>query len=208
MTEAEGSASSSLRVLVLDSSDLVHWGFRAVLSSERWVELLVTARTGAEALLFGRRYRPHVAVVGADPTDESAAFLCEHLPRESPETRILLTTSGRSPGSVAKQLGAAGVVPRTWDGRSIAEATRLVAFGNEFFAAGPGQPPDFAHLLSPRERTVLALVADGATNHEIAVGLGLSYNTVKDYVSGVYRKLGARNRAGAVLRAHRLGLLS
>ena len=207
MTPHHADSPNRLRVLLFDPSDLVHWGFRSVLSREQWVEQLASARTKAEALALGRRYRPHVAVFGADLTDASVTYLCEHVPRESPATRILLTSSGRIERSVAKQLGVAGVVPRTWEARSIAEATRLVAFGSDFFAADAGRP-DFSDILSPRERTVLELLADGATNHEIAVGLELSYNTVKDYVSGVYRKLGARNRAGAVLRAHRLGLLS
>ena len=62
-------------------------------------------------------------------------------------------------------------------------------------------------LLTDREREVLELVAAGATNREIAGRLFLSPHTVKDHTSALYRKLGARNRAEAILRAQRQGLL-
>ena len=61
--------------------------------------------------------------------------------------------------------------------------------------------------LSDRERSVLSLIASGATNPEIAEALHLSKHTVKEHTSAVYRKLGVRNRAQAVQRAERLGLV-
>lgn len=179
-----------------------------MLSRERWVELLVGARTGTEALLLGRRYRPHVAIIAADLAGESVADVCEQLPQESPATRILLRSDKWLRGLHSHQFDVAGIVPNTWDGRSIAEAARLVALGNEFFALDRSKPPDAVDLLTPREQTVLEMIANGATNREIAASLNLSDNTVKDYVSAVYRKLGARNRPSAVVRAHRLGFLS
>ena len=63
-----------------------------------------------------------------------------------------------------------------------------------------------ATALSPREREVLDLIAGGSTNREIAAALHLSPHTIKEHTSGLYRKLGARNRAEAVQRARRLGL--
>jgi DNA-binding NarL/FixJ family response regulator len=200
----EHSGLNHIRVLLVDSTDLVHWGFRSVLRRELWVDELVGARTAGEALHLAHRCRPHVAVVDSELRGEAASEICEGLPQLSPATRILLTARRRVPEARAKELGAGGVVPRTWDGRDIAEAARLVALGEDFF------PPDsdrLAELLSPREQTVLEMLVGGATNREIAAELHLSYNTVKDHVSGVYRKLNARNRPDAVLRAHRLGLL-
>ena len=63
-------------------------------------------------------------------------------------------------------------------------------------------------MLTSREREVLALIADGATNREIAGVLFLSPHTVKEHTSSLYRKLGARNRAEAVQKAQRIGLIS
>ena len=69
----------------------------------------------------------------------------------------------------------------------------------------PGRP---AHQrLTAREREILTLVADGLTNAEIAAELQLSPNTVKEHASSMFRKLGARNRADAIVRAQRLGVL-
>jgi ATP/maltotriose-dependent transcriptional regulator MalT len=72
------------------------------------------------------------------------------------------------------------------------------------FAPDRDQP---GTLLSERERQVLHLIAIGATNREIAERLFLSPHTVKDHTSALYRKIGARNRAQAILRAQRLGML-
>jgi two-component system response regulator DesR len=68
------------------------------------------------------------------------------------------------------------------------------------------QAEDAAASLSPREREVLDLIARGSTNREIAAALHLSPHTIHEHTSTLYRKLGARNRADAVQRAHRAGL--
>ena len=193
-----------LRALVIDSPDLVHWGFRSVLRREAWVEQLFTAHDSAEALRFARRYRPHVAVIGTDLVGESAADVCKQLREHSPSTRVLLLSGDRVSEAQARALGAAGVVPKTWQARDIAGAVRSVALGRSFFTPDSAQPPD---PLGARERAVLEMLAEGATNREVADRLALSPHTVKDHVSAVYKKLNARNRADAVVRAQRLGLL-
>ncbi len=80
----------------------------------------------------------------------------------------------------------------------------MVGLGMTMFPPQADQPPN---LLSAREREVLALIADGSTNREIAAQLYLSPHTVKEHTSALYRKLKARNRAEAVQRAQRIGLL-
>jgi two-component system response regulator DesR len=95
-------------------------------------------------------------------------------------------------------------VPKEWPAREIAEAVRMVGRGMSVFRE-MDEPP--ANRLSERESEVLHLVASGATNREIAEALHISPWTVKEYTGGVYRKLGVRNRAEAVQRAQRLGLL-
>jgi ATP/maltotriose-dependent transcriptional regulator MalT len=81
----------------------------------------------------------------------------------------------------------------------------MVGLGMTMFVPTSEQP---APLLSEREREVLDLVAAGSTNREIAQALFLSPHTVKEHTSALYRKLGARNRAEAVQRAQRVGLLA
>jgi two-component system response regulator DesR len=96
-------------------------------------------------------------------------------------------------------------VSKDWDAGEVARAVRMVGLGMTMFAPTSEQP---APLLSEREREVLDLVAAGSTNREIAQALFLSPHTVKEHTSALYRKLGARNRAEAVQRAQRVGLLA
>jgi ATP/maltotriose-dependent transcriptional regulator MalT len=96
-------------------------------------------------------------------------------------------------------------VPKDWEARDVARAVRMVGLGMTMFAPKADQP---APLLTERERGVLDLIAAGCTNREIAEALYLSPHTVKEHTSVLYRKLGARNRAEAVQRAQRIGLLA
>jgi DNA-binding NarL/FixJ family response regulator len=193
-----------LRVLVVDDHDVVHWGFRLLLTEQPWVERCLTARDSDEALDLTKRYEPHVALVDLFVGEESGAELCESIRRESPATRVLLISgAGWISPQAAKAAGASGFVSKDWSADDVAMAVRMVGKGMTVFAPRQEQP---ATPLSEREREVLTLMASGATNKEIASSLYLSPHTVKEHTSALYRKLGVRNRAEAVQRAERLGL--
>jgi two-component system response regulator DesR len=96
-------------------------------------------------------------------------------------------------------------VAKDWAGRDLARAIRMVGLGLTVFE--PDSDAGLAAALSSREREVLDRIASGQTNREIAAALFLSPHTVKEHTSGLYRKLGVRNRAEAVQRAQRIGLL-
>ena len=201
------SGPRRLRVLVVDDHDVVHWGFRLMLAEQPWVERFLPARTGEEALELARRYEPHVALVDLFLGAESGAEVCERLREASPVTRVLLISgAGRISEHAARAAGASGFVSKDWAAPDVARAVRMVALGMTVFE--PGGEPAAPAGLSDREREVLGLVATGATNREIAERLFLSPHTVKEYTSALYRKLEVRNRAEAVQRAQRLGLLS
>jgi DNA-binding NarL/FixJ family response regulator len=196
-----------LRVLGVDRHEVVHWGFRTLLTAADWVERYLAASSASEAIELARRYEPHVALVDVSLGAESGAELCGRLQSESPITRVLLLVSGSRGMSVhaARDVGAQGIVPKDWSIHDIASAARMVGLGMTTFA-----PVARTHTqrLSERELQVLDLIAAGGTNKEIADSLYLSPHTVKDHTSALYRKIGARNRAEAILRAQRLGLLS
>jgi DNA-binding NarL/FixJ family response regulator len=195
-----------LRVLVVDDHDVVHWGFRLLLADQSWVERCLPARSGQEALELARRYQPHVALVDLFLGEESGAEVCEALRRASSTTRVLLISgAGRISPQAARAAGASGFVSKDWGAQDVATAVRMVGLGMTVFTRTSEEPPA-AHL-SDREREVLAGIAAGATNREIAERLFLSPHTVKEHTSGLYRKLKARNRAEAVRKAERLGLL-
>jgi DNA-binding NarL/FixJ family response regulator len=138
--------------------------------------------------------------------EDSGAALCQSIRGVSPRTRVLLMSrNGAITGQSARVAGASGSVPKDWSAQDLASATRMVALGMNVFAPDREQP---GTLLSERERQVLHLIALGATNREIADRLFLSPHTVKDHTSTLYRKVKAKNRADAIQRAQRLGLLS
>jgi DNA-binding NarL/FixJ family response regulator len=195
-----------LSILVVDDHDVVHWGFRLMLTKLPWVERCVSARTGHEALRLAAKYRPHVAVVDLFIGAESGAEVCEQLRATEPMTRVLLLSgAGEISSQTARAAGASGFAYKDWPAARLAGAVRAVALGETSFDRHDRSDP---LGLSDRERGVLALLASGASNPEIADHLHLSKHTVKDHTSAVYRKLSVRNRTEAVHKAQRLGLLS
>ena len=203
MSAPAEQARKRLRVLVVDDHDVVHWGFRLMLGQMSWVERCLSARTGAEALAVCRRYEPHVALVDLFLGGESGPEICERLRAEVPAPRVLLMSgAGGISARAARAAGAAGFISKDWSAPEIAKLVQLVGAGQEAFR----DTDDAMPALTGREREILALIAGGATNREIAAALFLSPHTVKEHTSTLYRKLGARNRADAVQRAQRLGL--
>jgi two-component system response regulator DesR len=201
-----GGQARRLRVLVVDDHDVVHWGFRLMLTQQPWVERCLSARNAEEAVAHAARYEPHVALVDLFVGDESGAEICEQIRERSPRTRVLfISGAGRLSPSAARAAGASGFVPKEWPAQEIAQAVQLVARGMTVFG-DDDEPP--ANRLSGREREVLDLMASGSTNREIADVLHLSPWTIKEYTGALYRKLEVRNRAEAVQRGQRLGLLS
>lgn len=204
--EDEILGSRRLRVLVVDDHDVVHWGFRLMLGQQPWVERCLSARNGAEAIEVCRRYEPHVALVDLFLGGESGPEVCERLRAQAPAPGVLLLSgAGRISPRAARAAGAAGFISKDCPAGEIARLVRLVGAGKTVFdeTAGPEVP-----ALTERESEILAMIAGGATNREIAGELFLSPHTVKEHTSALYRKLGVRNRAEAVQRSQRLGLRS
>jgi DNA-binding NarL/FixJ family response regulator len=203
---ATGSGERRLRVLVVDDHEVVHWGLRLMLGEQPWVERCLSARNAHEAFQLATRYDPHVALVDLFVGQESGAEICERLRAQFPRCNVLLISgAGRISPNAARAAGAAGFISKDWPAADIAKAVRMVGLGMTVFKPheAPAGPP-----LSEREREVLEAIASGATNREIAGSLFLSPHTVKEHTSSLYRKLGVRNRAEAVQKAQRLGLIS
>jgi DNA-binding NarL/FixJ family response regulator len=198
--------NEKLRVLIVDDHEVVHWGLRALLSSQDWVERCLVASNAQDAIELAERYEPHVALVDLFLGTASGAELCRELRTRSQITNVLLFSgSGRMSAAAARAAGASGFVSKGLGARDVMAAIRVIGLGGEVFGEAP---PRAQEQLTEREREVLALVATGATNREIADELHLSHHTVKDYTRNVFRKLEVRNRAEAVQRAQRLGLLA
>ena len=196
MTEARAAQRSPtrLRVLVVDDHDVVHWGFRLMLTQLPWVERCLSAQNGSDALELAAHYRPHVALVDLFIGEESGAEVCERSGPAAVDAGAAVLRRGRD-----LVTGGAG------RGRLRVRLQRLAGATDR--GGGPaGRPrqervrrhePQGAMGLSERERAVLELMASGATNPEIGEALHISRHTVKEHCSAVYRKLGVRT-AGAI----------
>ena len=196
---------AKLRVLIVDDHDVVHWGFRLMLGNQPWVERTLSARSGAEAYALATRYKPDVALVDLFIGEESGPEICQQLRERSPSTNVLLISgAGKISAGAAKAAGASGFIPKDWGATDIASAVRMVGLGMTVFQP---QADAAAQALTAREQEVLDLMARGSTNREIADALHLSPHTIHEHTSSLYRKLGARNRADAVQRASRSGLI-
>jgi two-component system response regulator DesR len=205
VTTTRAKPDTRLRVLVVDDHEVVHWGFRVLFAEQPWVERCLAARTAAEGLALTRTFKPHVALIDLFLGDDYGAELCRSVREVSPATRVLLISgAGRMAPAAARAAGASGFISKDSDAREVVAAVRTVSSGMTTFAPKSDQPEP---VLSEREREVLDLIAAGSTNKEIAEALYLSPYTVKEHTSALYRKLGARNRADAVQRAQRIGLL-
>ena len=205
-TSTSSAQAPRLRVLVVDDHDVVHWGFRVLLTEQPWVERCLAARTSTEALELTRSFEPDVALVDLFLAGDSGAELSRAIRAASSRTRVLLISgAGRMSATAARAAGASGFISKDSPAREVVAAVRTVGYGMTTFAPKADQPEP---MLTEREREVLDLIAAGSTNREIAEKLYLSPHTVKEHTSALYRKLGARNRAEAVQRAQRVGLLA
>ena len=195
-----------VQVLVVDSHELVHWGFRLLLAQQPWVEGCHNARNGEEAVELARRVHPHVAVVDVVVHDQPGGDISRRIRAVAPATQTLLISD---PATISRDAlraaRACGVVAPDTPVSQILSAVRLAALGTSLLREREPQPPALA--MSSREREVLKLIAAGLTNREVAAALYVSPNTIKHHTRTLYRKLSARNRVDAVQRAHRLGLL-
>src|SRR6185437_15244062 len=119
----ETRSPERLRVLVVDDHDVVHWGFRLMLTQQSWVERCVSAHSGEEAVEMAARYRPHVALVDLFIGEESGAEVCEQIREADPSTRVLLFSgAGEISPHAARAAGASGFAYKDWPAARIAAA--------------------------------------------------------------------------------------
>ncbi len=203
----EATPQRQFSVLVVDDHDVVHWGLRIMLERLSWVKGSWSARNGEEAVQIAARHEIDVALIDLFVGTESGAEICERLHAVRPGLKALLISgAGQISPRAAASCGASGFITKSQRGSDLVRAVRAVAMGESVF----GSDADVVlprPALSDREHEVLALLAAGATNKEIAGRLHLSRHTVKEYTSAVYRKLDVRNRTQAARRADQLGLM-
>ena len=210
----------SVRVVVADDHPVFLDGLARIVSRAAELTLVATARDGRVALDQIRAERPDVALIDLELPDVDGFRVIETVRREALPTRVLVISASVDSAKVyrAMEAGAAGYVPKVAGDATIRDAivgvargeTQLVGELLDGLATEIRLRRDHAPgpSLTPRELDVLRLAADGHPNAEIARQLLVSTATVKSHLQSVFEKLEAPDRAAAVARAIRRGLVN
>ncbi|MCI0577798.1 MAG: response regulator transcription factor, partial [Chloroflexi bacterium] len=199
----------TVRVILVDDHEVVRLGLMALLENVPWVEVVAEAGTAAEAVEAVDQRRPDVVVMDIRMPGGSGIDACRQITSRWPETRVIMLTSFADDELIfqALQAGASGYVLKQVGNQSLIDALDAVRRGDALLDPGvtqrvltrmrqlesERQSAAFRDL-SEREIEVLAEVAKGKSNVEIAVALSLSEKTVRNHVSAILAKLNLANR--------------
>jgi two-component system response regulator DevR len=202
---------SSLRLVIVDDSEVVRMGLKTLLESDPTLHLVGEAGSVAAAVEVALQARPDLVLLDIRLPDGTGFDACRRILEKLPETRVLILTSVAEETMVddAIRAGANGYLLKEVNGRVLIQAIHDVAAGKSILdpaitervlsiirSNAPGTRSTLDSL-SPQERRVLALIADGRTNKEVAAEMGLAEKTVKNYLSTVFEKLHVSRRSQA-----------
>lgn len=204
------SIPGRIRVLLVDDSEMVRTGLRTLLSGEPTVEVVGEAANVADGIAAGARLKPDVVLLDIRLPDGSGIEACRQILKKSPDTRVLMVTSVVDDTVVddAIRAGAHGYLLKEIDGRGLVNAVRDVAAGRSILdpavtarvirlvrSVTPERDP--LAVLTPTERHILALIAEGLTNKEVGAKLEISEKTVRNHIGVIFEKLHVTRRAEA-----------
>jgi DNA-binding NarL/FixJ family response regulator len=221
---ARAAGARSLGVVVADDQAIVRAGFRVLIDSEPDLAVLGEAANGAEAVAVAGQTAPDVVLMDVRMPVLDGIEATRRITAAGPLPRVLILTTFDLDEYVfgALRAGASGFMLKDRPPEELLAAIRVVAAGEallapnitrrliEHFAGQPDPlrpPPGALDQLTVREREVLALVAAGLSNTEIAAQLFMSVPTAKTHVSRILAKLRARDRAQLVVLAFQTGLV-
>jgi len=204
------AGNSQIHVVLVDDSEVVRVGLRALLGADPAFEITGEAGDVAGGVETCARMKPDVVLLDIRLPDGTGFDACRQILLRSPTTRVLILTSVVDDTLVddAIRAGAHGYLLKEIDGRGLMQAIHDVAAGKSIldpavtarvmqFMKSGGAAGGALASLSPQEKRVLALIAEGCTNKEVGARLGLSEKTVKNYLSTVFDKLHVARRAEA-----------
>ncbi|WP_181808599.1 LuxR C-terminal-related transcriptional regulator [Streptomyces shenzhenensis] len=222
--------SPPIRVLLVDDRSIARTGIRSVLDEDGAIEVVGEVSDRASAVAKAGELRPHLLLAGALPDLTDAVELVDELSAccgEGGPGVLLMAHEGGVGARRALRAGVHGVVLHQVTPEQLLSAIHVVAAGYRIFfdeegpRAGGGRFSEAAEYpgvpaaettgfesLTPREREVFRLLAQGLSNTEISAVLVLSENTVKSHVQRLLEKLNLRNRVHAVIHAYRTGLMA
>jgi len=209
-----------VRILIADDHGLVRAGLRALLNDEADLEVVGEAADGEEALQRASQLKPDLVLMDISMPGTGGIEAARRIRSEAPAARILMMTVHEDEGLLQESIraGASGYIVKRALESELIDAIRAVCQGHLYVhptmtrallrgtAAVPGEEEP-TEPLTPREREVLAFVARGYTNRQIADQLTLSVRTVESHRANLMSKLGLRTRADVVRYAREHGFL-
>ena len=215
-----------IRILLADDQALIRSGIRALLDAEDDIEVVAEAADGKQAVALAAQHRPDIALVDIQmPVVDGIEATRQIVTDERlAEVRVVILTNFGLDEYIFRALraGASGFLLKDTQPAELLQALRIVMRGDSLLSPAVtrrlvsefvARPPDAVaaagmERLTNREREVVAMVAHGLSNDEIAAAMVLSPTTAKTHVSRAMVKLGARDRAQLVVFAYQAGLVS
>lgn len=205
------SDTATVKIMLVDDHEVVRMGLRTLLERREGFDIVAEAGSVAEAVAQAHELQPDVIVMDVRLPDGTGVEACREIRGERPETKVIMLTSYADDEAVYGSImaGASGYLLKQTRGTNLAEAIERVAAGESLLDPGvtdkvltrmrqlaAGETDELASL-SPQERRIIGLIAEGKTNKEIAEEVFLSDKTVKNYVSSILSKLNLRRRSEA-----------
>ncbi|KRC56748.1 MULTISPECIES: response regulator [unclassified Nocardioides] len=208
--------SDKVTVLLVDDHELIRNGLGAVLDLEPDLEVVATAGSVAEGIQRYAEFRPDVVITDLQMQDGTGLDVVRTLRKQSDKVGLIVLTmhSGDEQIFAAMQAGASGFVGKDAPSTEVIKAARHAAVSPKAFVcaglvgAMMRRQSAESTALTEREHDVLLLLAEGLNAAAIGQKLYLSESTTKSHIARIYQKLGAANRAQALVTAMRIGLLS
>jgi DNA-binding NarL/FixJ family response regulator len=203
---------TEITVLLVDDHSLVRRGFRRMLEDDPEIRVVGEAGSGREAIDAAGRLKPDVIVMDMAMPEMDGVEATRQIRKRQPDAAVLIVSMYSQENYVRNALdaGARGYILKNADEVDLAAAIRDVAAGKQVIDSGldtAREEPDSLTRLTPRERQILQLIAEGNSNKEIAGLLNLSVNTVAVHRANLMDRLGVHRTAELVLYAIRKGLV-
>jgi len=206
------SESNAITVMLVDDHFVVRSGLAASLELEDDIEVVAEADQGEDAVKAYRDQRPQVVMMDLQLPGKNGIEVTRELLAIDPDARVMIFSTFARDDEVQEALaaGTAGYLQKSAGREVLMDALRTVADGGMFL------PVDLAQrlkslqqgpVITPREREILALIAQGRANKEIAAELGNAEDTVKRHISNILEKFGVSDRAQATAEAIRRGIV-
>jgi len=200
-----------IEVVLAEDQGMVLGALAALLNTEADIHVCATAMNGRDALVTVAKEKPDVLVTDIEMPQMTGLELASAVRQSLPKTRVIILTTFARPGYLRRALdsGAQGYLLKDRPAAELAEAVRRVHRGlrvvdPDLAAEAWSSDPD---PLTDRERQILRRAGDGKSTAEVALDLGLSEGTVRNYLSEAIAKLGASNRVDAARLARSRGWL-